>query len=353
MKYAFLTPASLEWLETIEKLSHDFYHLPEYLTLNASFEKGEACAFVAKEGTDILFFPFIVRPVVHTFGNTEYKVFYDAISPYGYSPLLISQGSPNEFYYQAFNVFCEEMRRKNIIAVFSRLHPILPIHEKLKHHGALVLHGSTVSINLGLSEQEIWCQIRRNYRYEIKRTQALGYKFIVDDDWTYWEQFLAIYYETMQRNKAEDYYYFSPQYFESLKQTMRQHLRLAVILDKNEVASAGIFAEVNGIVQYHFSATADTYLKSGSSKTLLYFMALWEKQRGNNILHLGGGIGGQEDSLFNFKAGFSGSRHPFYTWRFVTNEEVYLELVDVWVQKNGKPADDIYGFFPAYRKCNS
>lgn len=351
MEVTLLTPDSPCWLEMINKMPHDCYHLPEYVALNARYEKGAAYAYVVEEGASLFFFPFITRQISPTSHEMRDSVFYDAISPYGYScPLILTEDTTGQFYKKALNAFLEEMKKRNIVSVFSRLHPILTNHGILNGYGKLVCHGSTVSIDLNLSERELWQQMRRNHRDGIKRTMEKGYSVFVDYEWKYWDKFLAIYYETMNRNKADQYYYFSPHYFEEFRKALTTCLHLGVVLNQGEVASAGLFTNINGVVQYHFSANSDKHLSCGSSKALLYFMMLWEKKQGNHIMHIGGGFGANEDSLFQFKAGFSKNRHLFHTWRIITNAEVYSKLVSDWEQHNGEKADEIDGYFPAYRK---
>jgi len=75
----------------------------------------------------------------------------------------------------------------------------------------------------------------------------------------------------------------------------------------------------------------------------------WAKERGNRILHLGGGNGAQHDSLFYFKAGFSKERHPFITWRIITDEAAYDTLVGRWQACLNVRAGERNGYFPAYR----
>lgn len=351
MRYAFLPPGDARWADTLHKLAHDFYYIPEYLTLNAKFEEGEAFAFVAEKGDNIFFLPLIVRPVSFSCCDFPDDVFYDAISPYGYSsPLVRGEGGADGFYRESLEIFFRELKKRNVVTMFARLHPLLACPEKLKDYGTLIYHGRTVSINLNSPEREIWQQIRGNHRNGIKRAEDMGQKIFVDRDWDYWDEFIKIYYETMNRNGADPYYYFNPEYFIQMRQTMRRFMHLVIVLCQEEVAAASLFTEVDGIVQYHFSGTADRYLTSGCTKALLYFMILWEKQRGNRILHIGGGLGGKEDSLYHYKAGFSKSRHLFYTWRVITNEEIYSRLIDEWEKCNARQADQIDGFFPAYRK---
>jgi hypothetical protein len=76
----------------------------------------------------------------------------------------------------------------------------------------------------------------------------------------------------------------------------------------------------------------------------------WAKQRGNRVYHLGGGLGGSKDSLYEFKAAFSKLRADFYTWRAVVNPDAYHNLVAQWEQRSGAQADETDSYFPAYRK---
>jgi hypothetical protein len=70
--------------------------------------------------------------------------------------------------------------------------------------------------------------------------------------------------------------------------------------------------------------------------------------RGARVLHLGSGLGGREDSLLLFKAGFSDRRHPFRSWRLVVAPELYRRLCDRRATtRDAAAAPD--GFFPLYR----
>jgi hypothetical protein len=85
---------------------------------------------------------------------------------------------------------------------------------------------------------------------------------------------------------------------------------------------------------------------------LLHFVRLWAKERGNEFLHLGGGVGGtKEDKLYVFKSGFSRQRHPFLTLRLITDEEKYLHLTHLRAKALNMQVDSLLNssFFPAYR----
>jgi lipid II:glycine glycyltransferase (peptidoglycan interpeptide bridge formation enzyme) len=85
---------------------------------------------------------------------------------------------------------------------------------------------------------------------------------------------------------------------------------------------------------------------------MIIFEAIqWAKSRGNRWLQLGGGVGGREDSVLHFKAGFSDKRIQFLTSRFIIDEAKYHQLVCLAANTSNKTPETILSssFFPAYR----
>ena len=64
------------------------------------------------------------------------------------------------------------------------------------------------------------------------------------------------------------------------------------------------------------------------------------------IFHLGGGRGGEQDSLFQFKKGFSSATAPYRTLRMVSEPQIYQRACAA----AGVSGEDLSGFFPAYRQ---
>ena len=82
-------------------------------------------------------------------------------------------------------------------------------------------------------------------------------------------------------------------------------------------------------------------------KVLIDEATLMGRERGMDYLHLGGGLGGEEYSLFEFKSGFSDLFLDFKTWRFMADEASYESIVEA----RGITSSD-NGFFPLYRMAN-
>jgi hypothetical protein len=164
--------------------------------------------------------------------------------------------------------------------------------------------------------------------------------------------FAAIYRETMQRVGASPGYLFEDSYFSALSEMLGEALQLFVVrLPDGTPVSAGLFTLCDGILQYHLGGTRTAALKLSPMTLLLDTARLWAHEQQARVFHLGGGVGAQADSLFQFKAGFSGRRHEFFTWRWILEPDEYQAMCAVRQRADESrgvvaPASD---FFPAYR----
>ena len=131
----------------------------------------------------------------------------------------------------------------------------------------------------------------------------------------------------MTRVGAATYYFFPDDYFDGLRLALGEHVHLWTVRSGSATIAGAVFTECNGIVQYHLGGTVNDALNSKPLKLLFWRAATWFKERGTRWLHLGGGLGGANDSLMHFKRGFSPQTFPFYTWRVVLNPTMYDELL--------------------------
>jgi hypothetical protein len=281
----------------------------------------------------------LVRPVP----GTNYV---DAASPYGYSgPVTDASCSDDGFLREAALGFREALRELGVVSCFVRLHPFLgPPPASLAPAGALVPHGQTVSIDLGIGDDEAWRQMRVNHRRQVQRALARGDVAAVDERWEALPEFIDMYRETMDRVGADPEYYFPDRYFERLRDELRGCAHLVTVTVGGALAGGGIVTTTGDVVEYHLGATRERYLGAHPTKLLIDHVRRWGRARGHRCLHLGGGVGAAADSLFHFKAGFSRVRHQFATWRLVLDPAAYAELV---ATADPAAADDLW--FPAYR----
>jgi hypothetical protein len=148
----------------------------------------------------------------------------------------------------------------------------------------------------------------------------------------------------MERVGAADYYFFPPSYFHELRRLAGDAVHLAVALDGGEPIAGAVCFEAAGIVQYHLGGTRTDRLGEQPSKLVIYEVSRWARARGNRVFHLGSGVGGRDNPLFHFKAGFSPLRHPFHTWRIIADRQRYTDLT-----LRHDPDARATDWFPAYR----
>jgi lipid II:glycine glycyltransferase (peptidoglycan interpeptide bridge formation enzyme) len=161
---------------------------------------------------------------------------------------------------------------------------------------------------------------------------------------------MEIYRETMDRVQAKESYYFGRDYFARLAE-MPGHVHCGVVESEGRPAAACIFFECGGIVQAHLGGTRSEFLNKSPFHLLLYSAAEWARARGNRYLHMGGGVGGSNDRLLQFKRGFSPLRFPFSTLRLVTDEGKYRALTTRRARAAAVSVEEVScgDFFPAYR----
>ena len=340
MRTALIEADAPIWTNVLDRVRHDFYHLPAYLTLSADFEGGQARALLVEDGPRGLLLPLVIRPIPG--GGT------DAASPYGYPGPLIWGTSDPEFVREAFEAGVEHLRSQGIVSLFVRLHPLLDQVPPVGV-GTLLTHGETVSIDLTQSLEEIWSQTRNNHRRDIGKSERLGYVARIDEGWELFGTFVRLYRETMLRLGAEERYMFDERYFRTLRAALGSSAFLWLVTKEDAVAAAVLFVESSGIVQYHLAGTDEHHAWARPTKLLIRTVTSWAKERGDLRLHLGGGVGGADDSLMHFKAGFSDERHVFHTLRVVVDEAAYARLTTAR-HPELDPAD-LTGFFPLYRKA--
>ena len=354
MNLEIIKPQNNLWFETLQQLRHDVYHLPQYVVLDAKRTETTPEAFLLRDEDKIFLVPYLLRScrdIIDSDANNE--DLFDIISPYGYPGILLSEAARNspDFATLALTEFRNTLQQKEVCSAFLRLHPILD--EKFLDifpANTFIDNGQTVSIDLTLDEGAIWAKTRRGHQSTINKCKRLGLTARRVDFHDYFDEFLDIYEETMDRVKAKDVYYFSHSYFRELL-NLGDRIHLGIVESAGEIVCASLFFESCGIVQAHLGGTRTNFLKQSPFNLLLHFMSLWAKARDNEYLHIGGGVGGKKDNLFTFKSGFSKQRHQFFTLRLVVDETKYSELTISRAKELNKSPEELIEsqFFPAYR----
>jgi len=325
-----------EWNEIIRSMNrYDFYHLNEYHLLENS---GRSLLLYFSSDETRIVLPVVLRRIE----GTEYN---DITSVYGYAGPLSNRENPDT---QAISEFQKHLifffEENNIVSAFSRLHPFFENQKLiLSDLGEVINTNQTVGIDLSLPVNEQKWQYSSSLKKQLNHFKQKNIIVKNAESREEIDIFIEIYNESMKRVNAPEMYFFSKDYFYTFMENLPSSLFLAYYND--EIISGSLFTMCNGIVQIHLSAVKDKFLHLSPLKLVWDCIRIYSDEQNAKWLHLGGGVGGMDDDLFQFKTRFSDLRFIFKTWRYIHNETVYNRLV------SGKYPEKIpqSSYFPIYR----
>lgn len=266
--------------------------------------------------------------------------YYDLTTPYGYGGWII-EGDNIERLFQKYELWLEE---NGFVSEFVRFHPIVGNHNICRHYYDVLQLGDVVHMDL-LSPKHIWNNLTSKNRNVIRKAIKNNVKIYYGRYPEIYERFRLIYNATMDKDEAENYYYFGPEFYKSILEDLPYNAQVFWAEKDSQVIAAAIMLECNSYMNYHLSGSVKDYSSLAPTNLLLYKAALYGYSHGLKSLYLGGGVGSNEDSLFKFKRAFNkGELNHFYIGRRIINNSAYKKLVLM-------RGDNIKNntFFPMYR----
>lgn len=330
------------WEDVLVRTPHDFHARPDVVALEAAWL---GCRPAALAAGDALV-PLLVRPLPDALGAPEG---YDATSPYGYPGVVAATPVAAAEAVRAFQTAGAEA---GLVATFLRLHPVLNagLSAALGHAPGVevVPSGTTVALDLGESEAAWTASLKQTSRYELRQLEKRGYT-VRHDAPTAYASFAALYRETMRRIGAHASYIYDDAYLGGLVAALGERATLVEVLSPEGLtACAGLFVHTGEIVQYHLSGSDERFRKFSPTRLMIAAARHWASARRARLLHLGGGVGGREDSLYAFKRDLGSLVFPYETVRVVHASERYAALTRRRAEAVGAPLRN--DFFPAYRQ---
>ena len=300
-----LDPAAWDALEL------DAYYRRPYVEAAALLDKGR---------------PFLLEHDGARFAGIERDEPRDVVTPYGYG------GPTADGFWDAYE---EWARERGVVTTFVRFHPLYgnqrgaPIHvDEL---------APTVAWRVD-PDRDLLAGLHFKHRNKVTKAENAGATVTQHDGLG---EFVPLYEDTMRRVNADDFYFFEPAYWERLGELPL--VRFDAEIDGEVVASALCLATPPWL-HYHLSGTTDAGRTTGSSTLVLLEAARWAQANGYERFHLGGGLGGNEDSLHHFKARFDPEGLvPAAVGKAIHDEDAYRRL-------SGGSEVAFEGFFPAYRR---
>ncbi len=314
----------------------DIFYQKKYASLYVK-EEESIFEFLYKEDEKYFYNISIKRPICKI-GSLDIKEgYFDLETAYGYGGYL-TNSNEKKFIITALTKYANKCREENIIAEFFRFHPYnnFPVtfgdfFDFLRHDRDIVV------VNLQLSKEERWSGYSKTTRNILRKCQhSLSIKNYSDI-----ATFKKIYYETMKRNNANEFFFFDDQYFKNLLAI--NGVYLLEVKYGGSVVSSSFFLALNSIVYYHLSANDHESSSVNGNYFLLDSAFDIFSERNFKYMILGGGTTSlPNDSLLRFKRKFSKEAAPFFIAGKIYNHEIYQKYIDQWESQR---ASDVNYFF--------
>ena len=332
----------IKWDEIVRGFpNYDVYYLSGYVKAFQIHGDGDPQLFYyAADGLKAIY--------VYMKRKTIIEGYYDSVTPYGYGGVLFD-GDTSEANLQAFwKAYVEKMKEEGIIDNFVRYHPVLANAVPMKQISTVIDLGKTIAFDLS-SPEVIWENIISKNRNMIRKAEKNGIVIEHGKGMDLLDNFTAIYNATMDKDHAEEYYYFKRPFYESIHNDLNDNYEVFYARLNDKIIAMSIMIFANGRLNYHLSGSDIEYRNLAPSNLLLYKAALWGCEHGFKTFHLGGGVGSGEDNLYKFKAAFNrNSDYQFSIGKQIFDQKKYDELVALRAKQDPDFNPDSK-YFPLYR----
>lgn len=331
-----------QWDEKVKGfVRYDVYYLSGYVKAFMIHGDGEPqLLYYETEGLRAIY--------VYMKRKTAIAGVYDSITPYGYGGVLF-EGNTSEENLQAFwKAYVDKMKEEGIVDNFVRYHPVLTNAIPMKFVSNVVDLGKTIAFDLA-SPDVIWQNITSKNRNMIRKAENNGIEILHGKDLVLFKDFKRIYNATMEKDHAEEYYFFGDAFYESIHHDLHDNYEMFYAVLNGEIIAMSIMLYANDQMHYHLSGSMMEYRSLAPSNLLLYMAALWGCEQGFKTFHLGGGVGSGEDNLYKFKAAFNrNSDYQFSIGKEIFDQRKYDELVALRASQDTAFNKESQ-FFPLYR----
>lgn len=273
-------------------------------------------------------------------GKIEKGRYYDLTTPYGYGGFwgnICDYDSLNKTYY----AYCSS---RHYVCEFVRF-GLFGDYRKY-YAGNTVSRTHNVVRSLEPPLEEIWMDFKPKVRKNVRRAGSYHLEALADSDGTCLDDFLRIYYATMDRAKAEESYYFSRNFYENISRMTEHSVYFHVLYEEKIISSELVLYGAENAYSF-LGGTDRTYFAMRPNDFLKYEIIKWCKQKGLKNFVLGGGYGA-DDGIFQYKKCFAPHGIlDFYTGHQIFEQDMYDRLTDIRALENPECTNTPY--FPAYR----
>lgn len=325
----------------------DIYFSKEYGKLYEKMENGKCVSFTLFHELGSVHHVFLKREIpIDVPGAGPY---YDLITPYGYGgPIIEAEDERGKkelahLFYREFRKYCQA---ENIVSEFIRFHPILKNAADFKGWYAIDFMRNTIQTRLDKTEDPLMSEYSPSVRRLIRKALEQGLEYNVSVNPRSLDRFKDLYFQTMNRNKADEYYYFDDEYFEQCLRLLGRQLVVVEVIWRGDVIAMSLNFVSNGIIHVHLTGSLEQHHHLHAPNMLQYALLCWGIENEIKLIHHGGGrTNDPDDKLYLYKKKYGRAQElEFHVGKKIWDPEIYRLLC----RESG--IGENHSFFPAYRK---
>ncbi len=306
----------------------DATYLPEYhLAYALRIKDSKPLLWHYSDNDGHFVYPFLLTPVAGT-------SHYDITGIYGYTGPIATRDAVTTRAWQQFDAYAA---KQNIIAEFIRFSPFNE-NQRFAHPGTRIEQNRTLAAsNLPLSEEELLQKLGPKTRNMLRKAATAGLAARELALPAGLPAFRALYEDTMNRNKAPEFFWYDDAYYQNLM-LLGYGLRLFGVFAGEALVAASMSVSHGASGLYHLGASLPEHAKSGAGNLALFEMSRGLMRAGVTFINMTGGrTMAADDPLLLFKKSNATGTAAFYIGKRILDETAYASVREAWAKEHGDP----------------
>lgn len=330
MSFSILHPNSPEWDTLFESLpldQQDIFYSPSFARLckNTLNREDEVLCATMTSGADVLLYPFVKRNLASLTGFPSYTGLYDITGLYGRSGIVgsLASSTDNASFHTAMAAYCRE---NAIVCGFDRFHPVIANDVRAAPDTKITEIGGFVVVDMRPEMDAIENAFKQSVHKDLRKAERNGITCFCESNGDHLKEFLDIYYHTMGRNSADEFYYFNEEYFSAISKEIPGQFHFFYAVAEDDVVSCELVLHHGKYCHSFLGGTKRESLPLCANPILKREIIKFFKGRGCEYFLLGGGAK-LNDGIFNFKKAYAPEGVlPSRIGGMIWNHQVYGQL---------------------------
>ncbi|MBP1934980.1 GNAT family N-acetyltransferase [Ammoniphilus resinae] len=333
-----------KWDEIVRSFNdNDVNYLSGYVKAFQMHGNGEPILFYYDDGSTRAINVVMKRDIAHEriFKNKlPIDTYFDLSTPYGYGGFIV-EGNDYKTVNEAYDDFC---KNKGFVSEFVRFH-LLNDYRKY-YNGLCETHTRNVIRSLELPLDDMFMDFEHKVRKSIKKATKTGLEIEIDSKGSRLDDFLKMYYGTMDRSNAKENFYFKEDFFQIINEMTNQYVYFHVLYEGQVISTELVIYGTENCYSF-LGGTNREFFHLNANSLLKFEIIKWAKEKGLKRFILGGGYGA-DDGIYKYKKSFAPNGvYDFYVGKKIFDREKYNELVKI--RSKEEEFNPGTSFFPLYR----